>query len=58
MIVYLSLLVAILGAFIFVISTNNAKAAELGRICFAMGLLVFLLRMGAETFTFFKHGVS
>ena len=56
MIIYLSLLVAIAGAFIYLISANNPKAAELGRICFAIGLLAFLLRMGAETFTIFKGG--
>jgi len=49
-IIYLSLLVAIAGAFIYLIAANNPKASELGRLCFAVGLLAFLLRMGAETF--------
>jgi Na+/phosphate symporter len=42
MIVYLALLVCIVGLVVYAISTN-AKAAEIGRICFFTGLLAFLL---------------
>jgi Na+/phosphate symporter len=44
MIIYLSLLVALAGAFTFVLSTN-AKLSEIGQIMFWTGLLAFLLRM-------------
>jgi Na+/phosphate symporter len=42
MIVYLSLLVALIGLVVYAISTNP-KAAEIGRLMFACGLLAFLL---------------
>lgn len=42
MTIYLSLLVSLVGLVIYGISVN-AKAQELGRLMFAIGLLVFLL---------------
>lgn len=42
MIAYLPLLVCVIGLVVYALS-NNAKVAELGRISFAFGLLVFLL---------------
>jgi len=42
MLIYLPLFVAIVGLVIYAIS-SNPKAAEVGRIMFAFGLLVFLL---------------
>lgn len=47
MVIWLSLLVAVLGAFVYALS-SNAKLAELGRISFAMGLLAFLLQLPAH----------
>lgn len=41
-IVYLSLLVAVLGALVYALSTNP-KVSELGRMSFFAGLLAFLL---------------
>jgi Na+/phosphate symporter len=43
MIVYLSLLVAIIGVLAYALS-QNAKVQELGRIAWGMGLLAFLLQ--------------
>ncbi len=43
MIIYLSLLVAIVGVLMYALSANP-KLAEIGRISFAMGLLAFLLQ--------------
>lgn len=43
MIVYLSLLAAIVGVLAYALS-NNAKVQELGRIAWGMGLLAFLLQ--------------
>ena len=42
MIIYLSLLVAILGLLVYALSANP-KWAEIGRISYGMGLLAFLL---------------
>jgi len=42
MTIYLSLIIALIGMVVYVISTN-AKAQELGRLAFACGLLAFLL---------------
>ncbi len=42
MIIYLSLLVCLLGALAYILSTNP-KLQELGRLAFACGLLAFLL---------------
>ena len=45
MIIFLSLLVALVGAAFYVLSAN-AKVVELGRLSFACGLLAFLLKVG------------
>lgn len=42
MIIYLSLLIAIIGALTYALSAN-AKVAELGRLMFGTGLLAFLI---------------
>jgi hypothetical protein len=44
MVIYLSLLVALVGVLMYALSTNG-KLVEIGRICFWTGLLAFLLRM-------------
>lgn len=44
MIIYLSLLVAILGLLTYALS-NNPKAMEAGRLAWMVGLLAFLLRI-------------
>jgi len=41
---YLPLLVCVVGMLVYALSTN-AKAAELGRIAFAFGLLIALMSM-------------
>jgi hypothetical protein len=41
MVIYLSLLVALIGMLVYALS-NNGKVAELGRLAFACGLLAFL----------------
>jgi len=43
MTIWISLLVCLIGALVYALSTN-AKVSELGRISFAMGLLAFLLQ--------------
>jgi Na+/phosphate symporter len=43
-IVYLSLLVAIVGLLMFALAANQ-KLSEIGRIMFGAGLLAFLLRV-------------
>lgn len=43
MIIYLSLLVAVIGLFLYVLSVNP-KLQEIGRVSFFAGLLVFLLQ--------------
>jgi Na+/phosphate symporter len=45
--IYFSLLIAILGAFLYLLSVNP-KAAELGRLAFGCGLLVFLFKFAGE----------
>ena len=45
MIIYLPLLVALIGALVYALSTNG-KVAEMGRIGFFCGLLAFLLQAG------------
>jgi Na+/phosphate symporter len=42
MVIYLSLLVCLVGAFMYVLSAN-AKVVEIGRLAFFAGLLSFLL---------------
>lgn len=44
MTIYLSLLVAVVGAFVYAVS-KDGKACELGRITFGAGLLAFLLHV-------------
>lgn len=44
MIIYLSLLVALVGMLAYALSANP-KIQELGRLSFACGLLAFLLRV-------------
>ena len=45
MIVYLSILVAIIGLILYFVS-GNAKVQECGRIAYFCGLLAFLLKAG------------
>jgi Na+/phosphate symporter len=45
--IYFSLLIAILGAFVYLLSVNP-KAAELGRLAFGCGLLAFLFKFAGE----------
>ena len=40
--IYLSLLVAVVGALMYALSANP-KLAEMGRLAFAVGLLAFLI---------------
>ncbi len=44
MTIFLSLLVALIGAAVYALAAN-AKAAELGRLSFACGLLAFLMKV-------------
>jgi Na+/phosphate symporter len=44
MILYLSLLVALIGVLMYALA-SNPKLVEIGRICFGCGLLAFLLRV-------------
>lgn len=44
MIIYLSLLIAIIGLLIYLL-TSKAEAKEIGRIMFGVGLLAFLLKV-------------
>lgn len=53
MVVYLSLLVAIVGLVVYGIA-QNPKAQEVGRICFAFGLLAFLLTAVPHLVSVFK----
>lgn len=46
MVIYLSLLVAVMGVLFYALSTN-VKVVEIGKISFACGLLAFLLRVTA-----------
>jgi hypothetical protein len=54
MIIYLSLLVAVLGAFVYALSANP-KSAELGRGAFQCGLLAFLLQIAPYLVDFVKR---
>jgi hypothetical protein len=44
MTIFLSLLIAIIGALVYALA-GNPKLAELGRLSFAVGLLAFLLKI-------------
>lgn len=50
MVIYLSLLVALVGCLVYALS-NNAKVAELGRLAFACGLLAFLFGVSSGHIT-------
>lgn len=50
--IYLSLLICIVGLVVYLIaSPQHAKAAELGRLSFWVGLLAFLLQFGGAALT-------
>ena len=53
MYIYFSLLVAVLGLLLYVLA-SNPKLQELGRLSFACGLLVFLLRFSSAAFGILK----
>lgn len=53
MIIWLSLLVCVLGAFVFALSANP-KLAELGKLSFFAGLFVFLLQLPQHAVTFLR----
>jgi len=46
MVIYLSLLVALVGVLMYALCTNP-KLADIGRISFGVGLLAFLLTVGS-----------
>jgi hypothetical protein len=59
MIIYLSLLVALVGGLVYLLcngpSPTSPKVAELGRLAFACGLLAFLLMVASgHTLTVIK----
>jgi len=47
MIIYVSVLVALIGVLMYALSANP-KLVEIGRISFAVGLLAFLLRVSSD----------
>jgi hypothetical protein len=47
LVIAVTLLVAVVGLLVYALAANP-KVAEIGRIAFFDGLLVFLLRFGAE----------
>lgn len=47
MIIYFSLFVALVGVLLYALSSTS-KPQEIGRLCFACGLLAFLLRLTPE----------
>jgi len=49
MIIYLSLLVALIGVLLYFIATR-AETKEVGRLMFAVGLLSFLLKASEKVF--------
>jgi hypothetical protein len=49
--ILLPLLVALAGVLVYAVS-NNSKVSEIGRIAFAMGLLVALLLIGGRVIHF------
>jgi len=48
MIIYVSLLVALVGAIVYIV-TANSKVAQLALYAWACGLLAFLLQLPAHT---------
>lgn len=55
MVIYVSLIVALLGLLMYALSTNG-KVAAIGLHCFWVGLLVFLLRFDAATLAIRRIG--
>jgi hypothetical protein len=53
MLIYLSLLVCLMGAFVYALS-SNPKAAELGRGAYECGLLAFLLQIAPHLMQLLK----
>lgn len=47
MTIYFSLLISLIGLLIYILTTQNGKVVEVGRLMFAIGLLAFLL-VGVE----------
>jgi Na+/phosphate symporter len=56
-IILVSLLVALVGVLMYALSVNP-KLQEIGRISFAFGLLVFLLRLNPEMVNIFGQHVQ
>jgi hypothetical protein len=56
----LTLIVCILGLIVYLALTAFSKASfiEVGRICFAMGLLAFLIAQGASSCSIGTNGAS
>lgn len=53
--IIVSLLVLVIGLLLYLLS-KNGKVAELGRLAFAVGLLVFLLQgIGQEVVSLIHH---
>jgi hypothetical protein len=50
--IIIPLLVAFIGAFVYVASKNNGKVAELGRIAYACGLLVTVFEASNHVVSF------
>ncbi len=46
-VVHLSLLISILGLIVYLIPSSNGKVSNVGEKCFWVGLLAFLLTVGA-----------
>lgn len=53
MIIFVSLLVALVGVLMYALATN-AKLIEIGRMCFWVGLLAFLMRLEPQMLTLLK----
>jgi len=54
MVIYLSLLVAIIGGLVFMLSAAGSKWEKLGIVTYGCGLLAFLLRVVSGAFTVIK----
>jgi hypothetical protein len=55
MTIYASLLVALVGALVYVLA-GNAKFSEMGRLAFACGLLAFLVGFSGSAVHLFGKG--
>lgn len=53
MVIYLSLLVAVIGVLMYALS-EAAKVVEIGRLAFFAGLLAFLIRMTPQMLDLLK----